>query len=84
MNKDEVLRMAKECGVFGGPFSTQEYLESRIERFAAAMYAKGEEDMRERAVDKAYDDGARNPIERIRERIRALPITPTNTEGEQG
>jgi hypothetical protein len=54
-------------------------------------YAKGAEDMRERAarlcgfesVTLATRDQTRGALY-MEAKIRALPITPTNTEGEQG
>lgn len=70
-----------------------------IEQFAAAMYAAGAEGMRERAIkvcgdlEDDYLSGGQVSEWDTTEAaaasgacanlIRALPITPTNTEGEQ-
>lgn len=103
MNKADVLRVANECGathpiVGGNPAfvltSSYEFTGCELERFAAAMYAKGAEDMRERAkvACKSLEQGRFYPVIGDAEQlsaddyidaIAALPIT-TNTEGEQG
>lgn len=51
-NKADVLKVAKDCGIayYLTPSNTKEMhcTDSDLERFAAAMYAAGAEDMRER------------------------------------
>jgi hypothetical protein len=103
-SRDDVLRVAAECGIGIVEDRSEEYCMeyytatgNALERFAAAMYAAGAEDMREMAakacllerVDsdetQADEDEAYNmALTHAFKAIRALPITPTNTEGEQG
>lgn len=53
-SREDVLRVAGECGIayYLTPANTREMrcMDSDIERFAAAMYAAGAEDRRERAA----------------------------------
>ena len=87
-SREDVLRIAKECGIiyYLTPENTREMhgADDSIERFAATMYAAGAEDMRKRAAGICHRFGDRrmHPYE-CEGAIRALPITTTNTEGEQ-
>lgn len=57
-------------------------LDPLVSSGAQALVAKGAEDMRERAASTFDSEHlAGQTIARV---IRSLPITPTNTEGEQG
>jgi len=102
MNKADVLRVARDCGLGAtlthngeiGHFIEGANWTEELERFATAMYAKGAEEMRERSAKeclavhyKRINAGGANRYNAIMDcadAIRALPITPTNTEGEQG
>lgn len=74
--------------------SLQHGVVEELEAFAAAMYAKGAEDMRERAATVCSLLGRNNHPDACitaadmasdcSDAIRALLITHTNTEGEQG
>ena len=88
MNRDEVLKVAKECGAqFEPSFGLACNVgTATFERFAAAMYAAGAEDMRERAAisaDSFYGDIRQytTDVPNIGVAIRAIPTT--NTEGAQ-
>jgi hypothetical protein len=88
-SRDDVLRVAGECGlrVAETPVHSSStigtYLwgePADIERFAAAMYAAGAEDMRERAANECSERawGVGGAAANCAAAIRALPITPTN------
>lgn len=87
MTKDEILQIAGECG-FDLHWHSDGKLNinmGQLEHFAAAAYAKGAEDMRERAKVIAYSvNNHDNPMtaQDVGDSIAALPIT-TNTKGEQ-
>jgi len=94
LNRDLILRVARECGL---ELSVDPcVLGQIIERFAAAMYTKGTEDMREQIIGSINDSDDRLMGDFHIERIRAIPITTNkgnpstssttlpNTEGEQG
>lgn len=141
-SKDDVLRVAQECGAMTGTGSIQFRLDGSLERFAAAMYAAGQESAKadgwrqcavgqhtsqfcgqaeavvaaEREIDEELalaesliakisgsallagekchkDDSALLykiacdalvTVAYARSLLSALPITQTNTEGEQG
>ena len=85
MKRDDVLRVAKECGLSFDEYENFAWLLETddtvaLERFAAATYAAGAEDMRETIVAKLLDLGALADGEYL-DAIRAIPI---NTEGENG
>lgn len=81
MNRDEVLKVARECGV-----SMSTAYSKWLHEFAAAMYAKGAEDMRERAKEicrkRISYFKTSQACYQVEIDIADLPTT-TNTEGEQ-
>jgi hypothetical protein len=91
-SRDDVLRVAAECGIGIVEDRSEEYCMeyytatgNALERFAAAMYAAGAEWMRERAANECSERawGVGGAAANCAAAIRALPITPTNTEGEE-
>ncbi len=67
MNRDDIIRVAREAG-FAEWYGTDDpQFLIVIERFAALVAAHE----REKCLEEVYDDGRYNPIDSCRKRIRA-------------
>lgn len=93
LSREEVLKVAHECECLDEQHYGSLWVE-RLERFAAAMYAAGASGMKERAADVCHNltTGGFSTEDEMECVVRtlgvanaailALPIAPTNTEGE--
>lgn len=99
-SRDVVLNVAGECGIPPMEITSNTPVVyptiEGLERFAAAMYAAGAADMKERAAGVCHqltaggfstEDEMESVVRTLgvaNTAIRSLPIAPTNAEGEQG